>query len=343
MISKAVNELEKRLLKLSDISYKSIDTLMKKIMKKYDVTAKELHYGFKNIYNKTPDRWIKEKMKTQNEEFDHKINPKEHKKKQRENKIRTMTSSPNKHEVKVAKSKLKGPSLPFEQITLVQKILGEEKCGKGMYWCNTDKECKPVPSGFNVPGQSKIPKEVGLGKNVDGTKSKEISCSHTEEGSSCPIHGKNKCPISENKKVETTLKEATRIKSQTGNIIGVTVSWRGKYYYLQLFFPELRMPSRSEVATQIQKIYPDSRVISYRISTLDSNTPIVKIAKEEIELPPTSQKDLLKKQQKAVKRVDANIDGFVDDSDFKTGPYGAFIPRMDWEGKLYSDLKVKNS
>jgi hypothetical protein len=36
-------------------------------------------------------------------------------------------------------------------ISLVETILSEEKCGEGMYWCNTNKECKPLPSGFNTP------------------------------------------------------------------------------------------------------------------------------------------------------------------------------------------------
>lgn len=61
--SRAVKELEQRLLKASDISYDGIDHLMRLIMKKYDVTAKQLHFGFKDKHNKTPDNWIKMKRK----------------------------------------------------------------------------------------------------------------------------------------------------------------------------------------------------------------------------------------------------------------------------------------
>jgi hypothetical protein len=78
-------------------------------------------------------------------------------------------------------------------ISLVEKILSEEKCGKGMYWCNTNKECKPLPSGFNTPGQKIKPTEVGIGKPVEG------SCNHTKKGKVCPIHGVNQCPMSEEK------------------------------------------------------------------------------------------------------------------------------------------------
>jgi hypothetical protein len=51
---------------------------------------------------------------------------------------------------------------------------------------------------------------------------------------------------------------------------------------------------------------------------------------------------LLKKAKKATKRIDTNIDGFVDKKDKKSGPYGAFIPSVDGKGRLYTDLNVKN-
>jgi hypothetical protein len=76
-------------------------------------------------------------------------------------------------------------------ISLVEIILSEEKCGEGMYWCNTNKECKPLPSGFNTPGQKIKPTEVGIGVPVEG------SCNHTKKGKTCPIHGKSDCPVDE--------------------------------------------------------------------------------------------------------------------------------------------------
>ena len=76
-------------------------------------------------------------------------------------------------------------------ISLVEIILSEEKCGKGMYWCNTNKECKPLPSGFNTPGQKIKPTEVGIGVPVEG------SCNHTKKGKTCPIHGKFDCTVDE--------------------------------------------------------------------------------------------------------------------------------------------------
>ena len=51
---------------------------------------------------------------------------------------------------------------------------------------------------------------------------------------------------------------------------------------------------------------------------------------------------MIKKSKKATKRSDTNIDGFVDNKDEKSGPYGAFVPSVDGKGKLYTDLNVKN-
>ena len=74
-------------------------------------------------------------------------------------------------------------------ISLVETILSEEKCGEGMYWCNTNKECKPLPSGFNTPGQTIKPTEVGIGVPVEG------SCNHTKKGKTCPKHGMKDCTL----------------------------------------------------------------------------------------------------------------------------------------------------
>ena len=478
MLLQAVTELENKLLKLSNISYDSIDSLMRKIMKSYDITAKELHNAFKSKNKKTPDNWVKEKMKKLQE--DHKeiasgkkqddegymarneldsieraiknlrksiksgnqqlpawvqskitkaadyidtaseylqsdksvdegksfeVNKKTHPIETKKNKIIPVLDAPGtKGEGDAARTitqKLGGTGAQWkkpkliENISLVEKILGEEKCGKGMYWCNTDKVCKPLPEGMKVSGQKIKPTEVGIGKPVA-----EGSCTHTKKGKSCPVHGTDQCPMSEEKdpkgpvksykspeelakkhgvsieeikkqleigtKVEfehttskssaritalqhldekpdyyTKLKkmetqkesntirdangnvyaefidiiksgsieeenpcwkgykqvgtkkkggkevpncvpvkeenvdEAVRLQAQTGNNIFVTLSWRGKYYTMQLFFPQSKIPSRIEVSDEMQKIYPGSKVVTYRVADFKPGEPIV--------------------------------------------------------------------
>jgi hypothetical protein len=481
MLHQAVKELENRLLKLNDVSYDSIDSLMRKIMRSHNITAKELHNAFKNKYKKTPDDWIKEKMKNlkedhkeiasgekkddegymarneldsiekaiqslrksiksgdqqlpawvqskitkaadyidtaseyleSDEKVEESINPLKDPKTQikRSTGAGALTPSaaaklgPKAQELQKQRAKqVDVPRFTNEEISLVEKILGEERCGKGMYWCNTDKVCKPLPEGMKVPGQKTKPTEVGIGKAVDG------SCTHTKKGKSCPIHGIDQCPMSEEidpkgpvksykspeelakkhgvsveqikkqleigtkvefehttskssaritalqhldekpdyytklKKMETqkesnivrdvngnvyaefidiiksgsieeenpcwkgytqvgmkkkngkevpncvpskgvpkakgykkeNVKEAARMPAQTGNNIFVTLSWRGKYYTIQIFFPQAKVPSRLEVSDEIQKIYPGSRVVTYRVAEFKQGEPLI--------------------------------------------------------------------
>jgi hypothetical protein len=314
MITKAVKELENKLLKLNNISYDSIDSLMRKIMKSYDVTAKELHNAFKEKNKKTPDDWINEKMKKlQNKSISEGSITK--------TRVSVMSKlHPENAKLKKIDTKVNYTN-PNEEVSLVEKILGEEKCGKGMYWCNTEKKCKPL-QGLKVPGQKVEPTETGIGKPVA-----EGSCTHTKKGKSCPVHGMDECPsCNESAYVELinlisagsieeenpcwkgytqvgmktkngkevpncvpvkkgvkkakgykkeSVDEAVRMPAQTGNNIFVTLSWRGKYYTIQIFFPQAKIPSRLEINDEIQKIYPGSRVVTYRVAELKQGEPLI--------------------------------------------------------------------
>ena len=74
-----------------------------------------------------------------------------------------------------------------------------------------------------------------------------------------------------------SIDEAVRIQAQNGNIISVTLSWRGKYYALRTFFPQSRLPSRKEVNDEIQKIYPGARVVAFGVSDLSPGQPLLQI------------------------------------------------------------------
>ena len=66
--------------------------------------------------------------------------------------------------------------------------------------------------------------------------------------------------------VEYELDEAIRIPAKTGNIVLVTLTWRGKYYGIKMFFPQIKKPSRKEVQDQINKVYPGAKVQTYYVS-----------------------------------------------------------------------------
>jgi hypothetical protein len=54
---------------------------------------------------------------------------------------------------------------------------------------------------------------------------------------------------------------------------------------MRLFFPQVRMPNRKEVTTEIQKIYPGSRLVTYTPASLDPNQPIVQVQNSKSKNP----------------------------------------------------------
>ena len=73
----------------------------------------------------------------------------------------------------------------------------------------------------------------------------------------------------------TRINEATRLQARTGNIIIVYLSWRGKNYVRQMFFPQIKRPTRREVQDQVRKVYPGSKLVTYQVSEYDSGEPII--------------------------------------------------------------------
>lgn len=71
------------------------------------------------------------------------------------------------------------------------------------------------------------------------------------------------------------IEEATRLQSQTGNVIVVTLMWRGKYYSMRMFFPQLRVPSRKEMNDELQKVYPGCKVVAHSVSEFTPGEPLI--------------------------------------------------------------------
>jgi hypothetical protein len=74
---------------------------------------------------------------------------------------------------------------------------------------------------------------------------------------------------------KSQIEEATRLQAQTGNIIGVTLSWRAKYYSMKMFFPQVKLPTRKEINDELQKVYPGSVVIHHSVSELQPGHPLI--------------------------------------------------------------------
>ena len=150
---------------------------------------------------------------------------------------------------------------------LGSKLLGE-KCWKGY-------EKKGMKTMFGKRYPNCVKKE-------------ESECNHTGLGKDCPIHGKSPCDASPkggnggkpgpDKNYVKPMSEAVQIPRKTGNIVEVFLTWRGKLLIIKMFFPSVRNPSRSEVQDQLDKVYPGSKVQSYRISDIAPGEQFLQVA-----------------------------------------------------------------
>ena len=53
------------------------------------------------------------------------------------------------------------------------------------------------------------------------------------------------------------------------------MTWRGKTYMVQMFVPKISKPTRVEIEKEIQKLYPDARVMSFLPKNLEPGEPTV--------------------------------------------------------------------
>ena len=74
---------------------------------------------------------------------------------------------------------------------------------------------------------------------------------------------------------KSQIEEVTRLQGQSGNIIAVTLMWRGKYYAIRMFFPQAKLPTRQEVTDEIQKVYPGGNVVYHSVSEFTPGQPLI--------------------------------------------------------------------
>jgi len=244
---------------------------------------------------------------------------------------------------KMMQKKGKGPALPGRTqdmkkvseeevvpgIKLVDVILGEEKCGKGMYYCYTDKKCKKLPEGLKMTarfgGGGREPEEVGIDKPVEGgeggnggnggngggtneslsiedafgnkfmevvdlIKPEDIveKCwkGYKKKGMKTMFGKRYPNCVKANEEVQVD--EAIRLPAEYGNLLAVVVLWRGRSLMIKMFFPQAKMPNRTEIQAEIEKVYPGGRVASFSRTDLPSNyapinSPLLKVQKEGAE------------------------------------------------------------
>ena len=163
---------------------------------------------------------------------------------------------------------------------LGSKLLGEagKKCWKGYKKAGTQKLFGKTYNRCVKAGDEVIHD----GEQIDEKK----GCNHTHEGSECPVHGTAECDrpkfkggdggkIGPDKNYVKPMGEAVQVPRKTGQIVRVFLTFRGKMYVIQMFFPSVVKPSRAEVQAQIEKVYPGGKVRNYDISDYEPGQPLL--------------------------------------------------------------------
>lgn len=87
-------------------------------------------------------------------------------------------------------------------------------------------------------------------------------------------------PETWDKMTKDEVDEAVRIPAKTGNIVMVNLTWRGKYLGIKMFFPYTKIPTRSEVQSEIDKVYPGARVYSFSISEYKPGESLLQVSED---------------------------------------------------------------
>lgn len=60
-----------------------------------------------------------------------------------------------------------------------------------------------------------------------------------------------------------------------GNTFTILLSWRGMPRILQLFFPNMKVPTKQEVNFEVNKVYPGAIVLSFKPAKVDPTKPFI--------------------------------------------------------------------
>ena len=132
--------------------------------------------------------------------------------------------------------------------------------------------------------------------------------------------------------MDTNIAEKVERYNEIGQVVRVTLRWRGKIYYLQMFFPGSKFPSRGEVETQVKKIYPDAVVMIHYASETQPNQPLIRVAegveRDEYGDPVGGPKISKKEKEKNLKKDEKDEDHTTttaEGRELKYGNYGNYI------------------
>jgi hypothetical protein len=130
---------------------------------------------------------------------------------------------------------------------------------------------------------------------------------------------------------EVEIEEAAILPRKTGQIVKVLLTFRGKMYAIQMFFPSIVKPSRGEVQAQIEKVYPGGKVRSYDISDYEPGQPLLHTEETLEEFAKKNPKKIMQTPVKNLKDFDSP--GYVKDANLMPGSGIKKKLPEDWQKK----------
>lgn len=131
---------------------------------------------------------------------------------------------------------------------------------------------------LSTQGSTEGEREAAQNK-TKGPKLFGEACKTKKHGGDSAKPGPNKNYV----KPSGDLEEAVRMPAKNGNIIFAMVSWRGRVYSLQMFFPAGKRPSRQEVQDQVRKVYPDSKLTYFNVRDYEPGQPLLQVEEAKVD------------------------------------------------------------
>jgi hypothetical protein len=217
--------------------------------------------GTQKLFGKTYNRCVKagDELNHDGESLQE-MNPSFDIKQTRTQKLQGMTKSPNPNEAAVAKKKLeqqqsKEPKLP-----------------------TLNNSYAPVTEGVAfLKREKKKSSSKYLTQRDAGKLAKRVMAKKDQETVNF---------------LEPAYESKTRLV-KNGHTYKVVLTWRGKTYMVQMFVPSVSRPTRQQVEKEVQKIYPDAKLMSFLPRDLEPGEPTVMMG-EMADLPKFSQDSVSK-------------------------------------------------
>ena len=208
--------------------------------------------GTQKLFGKTYNRCVKagDELNHDGEQLQE-MNPSFDIKQTRTQKLQGMTKSSNPNEAAVAKKKLEQKQAKEPKLPTVESYA---KVTEGVAFLKREKEKKKSKSQYLTQ------RDAGkLAKRKMAKKDQEkVNFLEPEE----------------------TNESKTRLV-KNGHTYKVILTWRGKTYMVQMFVPSVSRPTRQQVEKEVQKIYPDAKLMSFLPRDLEPGEPTVMMGEEK--------------------------------------------------------------